>query len=101
MTRSRALLAVVKTWLSIALVACSSPGGGDDDPFEQSDGHEALRGPNDGMEAQGRSLLGRRLDLVTPGLPAYASVRAGEIEFHGSASLRSGEHVGADPWFDG
>lgn len=102
LTRSRALLASVKAWLLVAATACASPGGDDDDdPFPQGDGHEALRGPNDGMEAQGRNLLGKRLDQVGPFQPDYISVHADEIEFHGSASLRAGKHVGADPWFDG
>ncbi|MEJ7599462.1 MAG: ADYC domain-containing protein [Kofleriaceae bacterium] len=99
-------------WLAIMMVtACGAPAG--DDDFEQTDGREQLSGPNEGMEAQGRHLLGKHLDLPGPNQPTYLSVLVDDvrdadgdrvprgIQFHGSASLSSGKHVGADPWFDG
>jgi hypothetical protein len=75
-----------------------------------NDGHDQLVAPVDGMESQGIYLLGETLDSLgqEPGYHANVTTRAVgpdgsplTVSFDGSASLRSGRHVGADPFFDG
>jgi len=105
-------------WLAVlAIAGCGI--GGDDAPAgiespssaaADNDGHDQLEVPVDGMEAQGQYLLGETLDglgldpgyhvnLTTDAVTADGS--AVTVVFDGSASLRSGSHRGADPYFNG
>jgi hypothetical protein len=99
-------------------VGCGTSGGGDDvgdsgggsggDPGD--DGHGLIAPPLDGSQTQGKYLLGEILD-VTGKEPGYlpnvlpdgvtAGGEAVQVQFDGSASLRSGSHRGADPFFNG
>ena len=90
--------------------ASVSPSGGDPGGPPGEDGHDLLVAPLDGMQTQGRFLLGEKLDAVgrEPGYHANlqsAAVTAGgeavTVEFSGSAALRAGDHRGADPFFVG
>lgn len=100
---------------------CGSPAGGDgiSDPGHTgdpgpanpgNDGHDQLAAPLTGMETQGTHLLGAVLDVAgqEPGYHANALTtavtadgQAVTVVFDGSASLRSGSHRGADPFFNG
>jgi hypothetical protein len=103
MTRSALSIA------AIVIAACGSSGG-DNHPDPGNDGHEVLLEPLQGKETQGQDLLGDKLDGL--GLePGYhvnmmtnvvtADGVAVQVTFDGSASLRSGTHRGADPYFNG
>src|SRR4051812_18309960 len=94
------------------IAGCSSPStgsSGDDLDDADDDGHDQLVALT-GMEHQGVYLLGEMLDglgeepgyhanVTTDGVAADGTSLT--VQFDGSASLRSGSHVGADPFFDG
>lgn len=88
--------------ISIVLAGCTAAPG--------DDGHGLLAAPLPDMEAQGQDLLGLTLDgrgheagyHINMSTDARtADGRAVRVEFAGSAALRSGDHRGADPFFNG
>ena len=99
---------MVKTIALVSVVAAC--GAVKDDPLPaQSDGHGEFS-EHQGMESQGRTLLGKFVDAFGPTMPDHANVltdavdadgNAITIELAGGASLRSGDHVGFDPYFNG
>jgi len=110
MLRSACLTAIAM----LAVAGCASPGREADDvavePDPGNDGHDQLVDPGDGMQEQGQDLLGEQLDNLglEPGYHANltrdattADGVAVTVAFDGSASLRSGSHRGADPFFHG
>jgi hypothetical protein len=102
------ILGVVKAVVALSVVAaCGSVQ--DAEPPSQSDGHD-LFSEHQGMESQGRTLLGTFVDAFGPTMPDHANVLTDAhdadgnpitLELAGAASLRSGDHVGGDPFFDG
>jgi hypothetical protein len=85
------------------LAACGADAPGDD-------GHGLLAAPLPDMETQGQDLLGSVLDGIGQEAGYHINMltqartadgRAVTVEFDGSAALRSGDHRGADPWFNG
>ncbi|HEV7553799.1 MAG TPA: ADYC domain-containing protein, partial [Kofleriaceae bacterium] len=101
-------MGMVKTIIAVSIVAACGTVKDDTLP-SQPDGHGEFS-EHQGMESQGRTLLGKFVDAFGPTMPDHASVLADgtdadgnaiTIELTGGASLRSGDHVGFDPFFSG
>ena len=100
-------------FIVLGVVGCASSSAADDvgDAGDRGDdGHDLVAAPLDGMQTQGTFLLGQKLDGIgrEPGYHVNALTRATTADgqpvtvvFDGSASLRSGDHRGADPFFNG
>jgi len=101
----RAALYFVVIWMA----ACNSPGDHGNGVDPPGDGHDLVT-ELDGMQSQGTFLLGQRLDTVGheagyhTNFVTRATTADGQpvaVSFDGSAALRSGDHRGADRFFDG
>src|SRR4051812_22843488 len=88
-------MAMKVIWIALAATACTAGSGTG----------------TEGIESQGRALLGDNLDTWASVDPAFhasitsdavdADGNAITVKFAGSASLRSAKHRGADAFFDG